>query len=155
MLVRYVSLSLLLVTMACHSEEANQPAIGSGAPADTMAPADTSVHADTSAQTPPAPPPDSSVTSASAPGIPFGDFHLPVSEFGNGDYTGSLQALWPPLVYQVLDAASASGARVVISLAGSRTAYTNGDGTFNLAKWESRVARSRTTTSASTWPAAP
>jgi hypothetical protein len=144
MLVRYVSLSLLLVAVACHSEEANQPTIASGAPADTMAQPDTSVHADTSAQTPAAPPPDSSatpVTSASAPGIPFGDFHLPVSEFGNGSYTGSLQALWPLVVYQVLDAASASGARVIISLAGSRIAYTNPDGTFNLAKWESRVAR--------------
>src|SRR5262249_25430473 len=62
-------------------------------------------------------------------------------KLGNGTYTGSLHPLWPSGAYQVLDSARARSARIVISLAGSRTGYTNADGTFNLSKWKSQVAR--------------
>jgi hypothetical protein len=143
MLLRFTFFPLLVLAVACHSEEANQPIAGSGVPADSSTHADTSVHADTNAQAP-GPPPDSSTThptSASAPGIPFGDFHLPFAQLGSGPYTGSLHELWPLTVYQVLDSASASGARIVISLAGARGTTTNADGTFSLSRWEAEVDR--------------
>ena len=42
---------------------------------------------------PSTPAPQMASASLSAPGIPFGDFHLPTSLFSNSMYTGSLQAL--------------------------------------------------------------
>jgi hypothetical protein len=77
--------------------------------------------------------------SSRAPGIPFGDFHLPISQFANGRYSGSLQALSVGSAYSVLNAAARSGERLVVSLAGSRRFYTNANRTFNLTKWKARV----------------
>jgi hypothetical protein len=68
-----------------------------------------------------------------------GDFHLPVSEFGNRRYTGSLQALTRSVATSRLDAARSKGSRVIVSLVGGGKLYRNADGTFNLAKWKERV----------------
>jgi hypothetical protein len=77
-------------------------------------------------------------------GIPFGVFHLPTSLYGKG-FSGSLvntssatRALIP-----MLAAARRNGVKVVISLVGADHYYKNGNGTFSLAKWKSRVNRYR------------
>ncbi|HEV7365585.1 MAG TPA: hypothetical protein VGN76_07035 [Gemmatimonadales bacterium] len=77
-------------------------------------------------------------------GIPFGVFHLPTSLYGRG-FSGSLantssatRALVP-----LLAAARRSGVKVVISLVGADHYYKNGNGTFSLAKWKSRVSKYR------------
>jgi len=111
---------VVLATAACNPEESSAPTAGEAGVTTAVA-------------TP------AFLTSASAPGIPFGDFHLPVEEFDNPRYTGSLQALWPSSTYSRLDAARSNGKRVIISLAGSPKYYRNSDGTFNLTKWKSRI----------------
>ncbi len=111
---------VVMATAACNPEESSAPTAGEAG-------------VTTVAATP------AFLTSASAPGIPFGDFHLPVEEFDNPRYTGSLQALWPSSTYSRLDAARSNGRRVIISLAGSPKYYRNSDGTFNLTKWKSRI----------------
>lgn len=70
-------------------------------------------------------------------GIPFGDFHLPTSFYGQ-TYTGSLVALWPSLTKKYLDAARARGMRVVISMAGTRSGYTD-RGRFNFTRWKAKI----------------
>jgi hypothetical protein len=80
------------------------------------------------------------VTSATAPGVPFGDFHLPKSLFSSSAYSGSLQAVYPSSVYDVLNAARNNGERVFIGIVGNKRYYTNSDGTFNLTKWKYRVS---------------
>jgi hypothetical protein len=96
----------------------------------------------TTPETPAAPTPEF-YTSATAPGIPFGDFHLPLSLFSAGRYSGSLQAVALSTVYTKLNTAARYGERLVISMAGSRKYYTNSNGTFNLTKWKNRVSAFR------------
>src|SRR5207237_5336186 len=74
-------------------------------------------------------------------GIPFGDFHLPTSNYGR-NYSGSLAALWPSLTRKTVDAARASGMRLVISMAGARSGYTD-HGRFNFSKWKAKVNQYR------------
>ena len=111
-----VSTALVFAAAACNPEQSNAPSAG----ADGVA-------------TP------AFVTSATAPGVPVGDFHLPVSEFGNPRYTGSYQALTRSNATSRLDAARNRASRVIVSLAGGRTLYQNADGSFNLAKWKARI----------------
>ena len=66
---------------------------------------------------PSTPAPQMASASLSAPGVPFGDFHLPTSLFSSSMYTGSLQALSPSSAMSVLNAALKAGDRVVISMA--------------------------------------
>jgi hypothetical protein len=81
-----------------------------------------------------------SLASAYRGGIPFGVFHLPVSQYGK-NFSGSLvntssatRSLVP-----VLTAAKRAGVKVVISLVGAEHYYKNSNGTFSLAKWKKRV----------------
>jgi hypothetical protein len=74
-------------------------------------------------------------------GIPFGDTHLPVANFGT-TYTGALLAMWPSLTRKTLDAARAKGMRIVIGMSGNRMYYTD-HGRFNLAKWKAKVSQYR------------
>lgn len=76
--------------------------------------------------------------SAVAPGVPFGDFHLPTSMF-KAPYSGSLWALWPSTATASLNTARSTGMRVVVSMAGSRKYYTNSNKTFNMTKWKKQI----------------
>jgi hypothetical protein len=118
--------AILIMAVACSPEEALAPMIDGG----------------TTPETPAAPTPEF-YTSATAPGIPFGDFHLPLSLFSASRYSGSLQAVSLSTVYTKLNTAARYGERLVISMAGSRKYYTNSNGTFNLTKWKYRVSRFR------------
>lgn len=70
-------------------------------------------------------------------GIPFGDFHVPTTQYGR-TYSSSLVALWPSTAMKKLAAARANGMRVVISMAGHRRGYTD-RGRFNFSKWKARI----------------
>lgn len=119
--------AIVMAAVACNAEEASAPIVDTGS---------------TPTETPTSPPMEL-YTSSTAPGVPYGMYHLPTSLFSSSRYSGSLQALWPSGVYSVLNAARNNGERVVISLAGNRKYYTNSDGTFNLSKWKSRVSAYR------------
>lgn len=119
--------TMVVVGVACNADESTAPIVDAETPA-------------TPAAATPAAETLSLYTSSTAPGIPFGDFHLPTSEFDNTRYSGSLQALWTSSAYTVLNTAKSYGERVVISVAGNRGYYTNSDGTFNMTKWKARVA---------------
>ncbi len=54
-------------------------------------------------------------------------------------YSGSLYATSVSAVISNLNTAKSAGMRIVISLVGNRGNYTNSNGTFNLAKWKSRI----------------
>lgn len=71
-------------------------------------------------------------------GVPFGSFHVPLSEFG-APYTGALRALSTGTAANELRAARAAGVKLVVSLPGSRDNYTNADGTFSLIRWKARM----------------
>jgi hypothetical protein len=116
----------LIAAVACNPEEAIAPIVDGGATPET-----------------PAAPVIEAYTSATAPGIAFGDFHLPTSLFSSSRYSGSLQAVALSTVNSELNTAAKYGKRLVISMAGSRKFYTNSNGTFNMTKWKSRVAAFR------------
>jgi hypothetical protein len=116
----------LIAAVACNPEEAIAPVVDGGTTPET-----------------PAAPTIEAYTSATAPGIPFGDFHLPTSLFSNLRYTGALRAVAPSTVIGELNTAARYGKRLVISMAGSRKYYTNSNGTFNITKWKYRVSAFR------------
>ncbi|MEA2714706.1 MAG: hypothetical protein QOK27_2667 [Gemmatimonadales bacterium] len=116
----------LIAAVACNPEEAIAPIVDGGATPET-----------------PAAPTLEAYTSATAPGIAFGDFHLPTSLFSSSRYSGSLQAVALSTVYSELNTAARYGKRLVISMAGSRKFYTNSNGTFNMTKWKNRVSAFR------------
>ena len=116
----------LIAAVACNPEEAVAPIVDGGATPET-----------------PAAPTIEAYTSATAPGIAFGDFHLPTSLFSSTRYSGSLQAASLSTVYTKLNTAAKYGERLVLSMAGSRRYYTNSDGTFNMTKWKNRVSAFR------------
>ncbi|HEV2085014.1 MAG TPA: hypothetical protein VGR09_08020, partial [Gemmatimonadales bacterium] len=116
----------LIAAVACNPEEAVAPTVDGGATPET-----------------PAAPTLEAYTSATAPGIAFGDFHLPTSLFSSSRYSGSLQAVGLSTVISELNTAARYGKRLVISMAGSRKFYTNSDGTFNMTKWKNRVGAFR------------
>jgi hypothetical protein len=74
-------------------------------------------------------------------GIPFGDTHLPLTQFGT-TYSGALIAMWPSLTRKTLETARAKGMRIMIGLSGHRMFYTD-RGRFNLAKWKAKVSQYR------------
>ncbi|HEV7365548.1 MAG TPA: hypothetical protein VGN76_06850 [Gemmatimonadales bacterium] len=120
---------LLLATLACNAEDRTSPS----APSTPMAPPVSGPVAD-SATVP--------TSGAAARGIPFGDFHLPTPRY-RAPYTGALRALWPSGTIAELNAARASGFRIVVSLAGDRRGYTNSNGTFNLERWRNQINQYR------------
>jgi hypothetical protein len=74
-------------------------------------------------------------------GIPFGATAQPISLFGP-IYTGGLiNPVYPDSLLSYLAQIKAAKGRVVLSLPGGPGGYTNADGTFNLDKWKTRVAR--------------
>jgi len=74
-------------------------------------------------------------------GIPFGSTAQPISVFGP-TYTGGLINQVPPdSLLSYLAAIKAAKGRAVLSFPGGPGAYTNDDGTFNLDKWKTRMAR--------------
>ena len=76
-----------------------------------------------------------------SPGIPFGMFALPISLYGPTYTGGHLNPVWPESLLTRLAAIKAAKGRVVLSLPGGPSAYTNADGTFNFELWKSRVSR--------------
>lgn len=118
--------ALVFAALACNPDDSTAPATDPVAVTPAATPA---------VETPTA---ELAYTSLSAPGIPFGDFHLPTSMY-RAPYTGSLSGLSVSNAVSTMSAAKTAGMRIVISLAGSRRNYTNSDGTFNMTKWKSRV----------------
>jgi hypothetical protein len=83
----------------------------------------------------------SSASTLRTTGIPFGDFHLPVSNYGR-TYSGSLAALWPSFTKKTMEAARSKGMRLVISMAGARSGYTV-RGRFSMSKWKAKINQYR------------
>ena len=126
-----VSGAVVLSALACNAEESTAPvAANDPAPAAAIPAADSAALAAT--------PTPALLTSSSATGIPFGDFHLPTTKFKT-PYSGALLALFSSSASSTLNTARNAGLRVVISVAGNRSNYTNSDHTFNMTKWKSRV----------------
>lgn len=121
--------ALVFAALACNPDESTAPATDPVAATPASTP---------EVATPVAPTPELAYTSLSAPGVPFGDFHLPTSMY-RAPYSGSLYATSVSAVITNLNIAKNAGMRIVISLVGNRRNYTNSDGTFNLSKWKSRV----------------
>src|SRR5262249_34029030 len=120
--------ALVFAALACNPDDPTAPATDPVAAPPARAPAAPSV--------------DLAVTSLTAPGILFGDFHLPTSMY-RAPYSGSLYAAAPSSVISNLNAAKSAGMRIIISLAGNRSLYTNSDGTFNMTKWKYQINRYR------------
>jgi hypothetical protein len=118
--------TFVVAAIACNADSTNGP--------DATTPA-----AAPAAASPAAPAPAMLVTSLTAPGVAFGDFHLPANLFSSSLYTGSLQALSASSAVSLLNSAKGYGERVVISMAGNRKNYTNADHTFNMTLWKNRV----------------
>jgi hypothetical protein len=116
--------SFLLAALACNADDLAGPIAEASPPADA---------------TPAALTPEM-LTSATAPGIAFGDFHLPTSMFTSSLYSGSLQRAYTSNIYDMLNKARSNGERVVLAIAGPKAGYKNSDGTFNLSKWKAKVA---------------
>ena len=123
----FTAAASLIAAVACNPEEAVAPIADGGATPEAPAAAPTL----------------EAYSSATAPGIAFGDFHLPTSLFSSSRYSGSLQAVGLSTITSELNTAARYGQRIVISMAGSRKFYTNSNGTFNMAKWKSRVGAFR------------
>jgi hypothetical protein len=111
--------------LACDAEDAGTPT-----PLEAETPAATELESPALA------------SSLSAPGIPFGDFHLPTGSYG-APYTGSLLAIYESSAQSALNYAKSKGMRVVVSMAGAKQRYKNANGTFSLSKWKARVAAFR------------
>jgi hypothetical protein len=120
--------ALVFAALACNPDDSTAPATDPVAATPTSTPA----------VTPVVPAVEASVTSLSAPGVPFGDSRLPTTMF-KAPYTGALQALWVSSAVTNLNLAKSAGMRMVVSMAGNRSYYTNSNGTFNMTKWKSRV----------------
>jgi len=122
-LTAFRALSLaLLATVACHENEPLSP------------------EAVTSAQVDLGP---ELATGATAPGIVFLSFDLGTSLLGSVN-TGTLRSPGPTNILSLLAGVRAKGARIIVKLSGSKSGFTNADGTFNLTKWKSMIARFKT-----------
>jgi hypothetical protein len=119
--------TFVVAAIACNADGTNGPV--TDATTTAAAPA---------VEAPAAPAPEM-LTSSTAPGVPFGDFHLPPSLFSSSLYSGSLQALSASSAISLLNSAKSYGERVVISMAGNRSNYTNSNGTFNMTLWKNRI----------------
>jgi hypothetical protein len=118
----------LLAALACNSEDA-------AGPVAEATPEATPTVASPVELTP------AMLTSATAPGVAFGDFHLPTSLFSSSLYTGSLQRLYTSTASSMLNTARNNSERIFLGIAGPKKGYKNADGTFNLSMWKSKVAQ--------------
>ena len=123
--------ALVFAALACNPDESTAPATDPVAATPATTP---------EVATPVAPTPELAYTSLSAPGVPFGDFHLPTSMY-RAPYSGSLYATSVSAVITNLNTAKSAGMRIFISMAGNRSNYTNSDGTFNLSKWKYQISK--------------
>jgi hypothetical protein len=82
-------------------------------------------------------------SAATAPGIAFISFDLDNALLGSV-HTGSVRSPGPTNILSLLSGAQAKGARVIVKLSGSKSGFTNANGTFNLTKWKSMIARFKT-----------
>jgi len=80
------------------------------------------------------------VTGRTAQGVAFGAFDLPSGKF-SPSITGSVRAVGPDNILQILAAARKSGARVVVRLSRSSTYWTNRNPSVNLALCKWHIAR--------------
>jgi hypothetical protein len=81
------------------------------------------------------------LTGATAPGIVFASFDLPLTLLGSV-HTGSVRSPDQYSLLTTLSAARAKGARLVLKLAGGSDSHVkNSDGTFSLTKWKAMVDR--------------
>jgi hypothetical protein len=119
--------ALVFAALACSPDESTAPATDPVVAAPVSTPAA-------------APAVEASITSLTAPGVPFGDFHLPTSLY-KAPYSGSLYATSLSSVITNLNTAKSAGMRIILSMAGNRSLYTNSDGTFNLTKWKYQVSK--------------
>ena len=127
-LAAFRALSLaLLATVACHENEPLSPESPTSGGADVG---------------------PEMATGATAPGIVFASFDLDNSLLGSV-HTGSVRSPGPTNVLSLLSGARAKGARVIIKMSGSKSGFTNADGTFNLTKWKSMIARFKSVSLAS------
>ena len=116
--VRTLSLALL-ATVACHENEPLSPEAGIQAAGDNG---------------------PQLASAATAPGIVFLSFDLDNAQLGSV-HTGSMRSPGPTNILSLLSGARAKGARVIVKLSGSKSGIINADGTFNLTKWKSMIAR--------------
>lgn len=80
-------------------------------------------------------------TGATAPGIVFASFDLPLSMLGS-THTGAYRTPDKVSILNTLSAGRAKGARMVLKLSGSSDSYVkNSDGTFSFTKWKAMVDR--------------
>ena len=121
--------AFLLAAVACNSEEI----------AGSLGEADVPPDATPAVESPATLTPEM-LTSATAPGIPFGDFHLPSTMFSSTLYSGSLQRAYTSSLYDMLNKARSNSERVVLAIAGPKDGYKNSDGTFSFTKWKAKVA---------------
>ena len=123
--------ALVFAAIACNPDESTAPVTDpESAPAATPAVAE---------ETPTV---EFASASASAAGVPFGDFHVP-SNMYNAPYTGALHALWPSSATSSINSAKNAGMRLVVSMGGARRYYTNSNGTFNMSKWKKQIDQYR------------
>jgi hypothetical protein len=111
----------LLATVACHDEplspEAGTPAAGDQQPQLAGA--------------------------AVPPGIVFLSFDLDNALLGSV-HTGTTRSPSPSNILSQLSQAKTKGARVIVKLSGSKSGFTNANGTLNVTKWKSMIARFKT-----------
>lgn len=119
---------------------------GSPPPSDSVAPPplppDTTTPPGELPDTTSPPPPDTTgpVTPARPhEGIPFGPWHLPMTEYGS--FSGAVRGLHRDHPVEDLEHARRTGTRVLLAMAGSESAYQDENGHFSLAKWKQRVDR--------------
>lgn len=122
-LAAFRTLSLaLLATVACHENQPLSPEAGTSATSDNE---------------------PEFAGAAAAPGIVFLSFDLDNALLGSV-HTGSMRSPGPTNILNLLSGARAKGARVIVKLSGSKSGITNTNGTFNLTKWKSMIARFKT-----------
>jgi len=129
--LRAIALALgALVVGACQNTDPLGPTGDEAAPVTTAPLADSAV---TEAA--------SFLTGATAPGIVFASFDLPLSLLGSV-HTGAYRTPDKYSLLNTLSAGRAKGARLVLKLSGSSDSYVkNSDGTFSFTKWKAMVDR--------------
>jgi hypothetical protein len=75
-----------------------------------------------------------------AGGIPMGNWHQPVSEYGSR-YNGALLNIWPSYLKSNLAAIKSRGGKVALSFSGAEKYFKTSTGHFDMTKWKARVAR--------------
>jgi len=75
-------------------------------------------------------------------GIPFGLFHLPISDVGSR-YNGVLRAPSPSSLLSDLAAIRSRGGKIILCFSGAQKNFKDSDGHFSLTKWKDMVDRFR------------